>query len=312
MKHILILVLSSLGALGCYKTSKSTETDTGNDTDADADTDTDADADTDTDADADADTDADADADTDADADADTGIAIASDCADGHGRLDNKTGLCWQHPMASHAYEWQKAIDYCDSLTLGGHDDWRLPSREDFIEMLGGCGDPEFDRFGENYIYCDDCTTSATCTALFEFDTDLYWSSSPNAFNSGWDVNFINGNMYSNGIDNLSIFVRCVRSGPTDTDTDLDCSGQSEEACEADEDCIPRHGQRADSDGSCIGSEYEYAGCSSMGKDCLDSTGYAVDLEGNCWEFSSIGCDPDDFRPAQDGECPEFVYCLGR
>jgi hypothetical protein len=90
------------------------------------------------------------------------------------------------------------------------------------------------------------------------------------------------------------------------------CMSKSEEDCEADEDCIPRKGILAEADGSCIGSKREYAGCSSMEKECKDDTGYAVDPEGNCWEFSSSGCYPDDFRPAQDGECPEFVYCPGR
>ena len=60
-------------------------------------------------------------------------------CSLGTGRYDSITRLCWQHPEAPDSYQWQKAADYCDNLTLGGQSDWSLPSRQDFIDLLGGC-----------------------------------------------------------------------------------------------------------------------------------------------------------------------------
>ena len=84
----------------------------------------------DTDIDTDSDSDGDSDADADTDTHADDGIDVAPDCADGHGRLDENTGLSWQHPRASVCSGWPGANDHCDKLTLGGHNDWRLPSIE--------------------------------------------------------------------------------------------------------------------------------------------------------------------------------------
>ena len=137
--------------------------------------------------------------------------AVVSDC-DG-GRYDEATGLCWQHPKASETYEWQEAIDYCDGLDLGGHTDWVLPTRQNFIDMLGGCDSAVL---GEGNGYCNTCAASATCSALFGADTDLYWSSS--SYNSpiggdAWGVNFDGGNLYDTD-KVVTLYVRCVRSGP--------------------------------------------------------------------------------------------------
>lgn len=46
--------------------------------------------------------------------------------------VDDVTGLVWQQQAPDGDFTWQEAIDYCDTLDLGGRSDWRLPSR---IEM---------------------------------------------------------------------------------------------------------------------------------------------------------------------------------
>lgn len=40
---------------------------------------------------------------------------------------DEATGLMWMQQDAGAALDWEDALAYADSLTLGGHDDWRLP-----------------------------------------------------------------------------------------------------------------------------------------------------------------------------------------
>jgi hypothetical protein len=50
--------------------------------------------------------------------------------------LDNVTGLAWQRNVPSTWLTWEQALDYCASLTLGGLDDWRLPSRIELISIL--------------------------------------------------------------------------------------------------------------------------------------------------------------------------------
>jgi uncharacterized protein DUF1566 len=130
-----------------------------------------------------------------------------ADCADGQGKLDENTNLCWQHPKASGTYEWQEAIDYCDDLDLAGNTDWYLPGRDDFIDLLDDC---DSDVTSGDSGYCNSCYESATCSALFGSDYEEYWSSSPYDSNYAWYVYFDSGGVnYSNvSSDN---YVRCVR-----------------------------------------------------------------------------------------------------
>ncbi len=41
---------------------------------------------------------------------------------------DNVTGLIWAQELSTSAYSWTDAGKYCDTLTLGGYSDWRLPT----------------------------------------------------------------------------------------------------------------------------------------------------------------------------------------
>jgi hypothetical protein len=41
---------------------------------------------------------------------------------------DNVTGLFWAQDLSTSAYSWTDASEYCESLTLGGYTDWRLPT----------------------------------------------------------------------------------------------------------------------------------------------------------------------------------------
>ncbi|MGQ1947901.1 Lcl C-terminal domain-containing protein [Geofilum sp. OHC36d9] len=41
---------------------------------------------------------------------------------------DNVTGLIWAQELSTSSYSWSDAVKYCDTLTLGGYSDWRLPS----------------------------------------------------------------------------------------------------------------------------------------------------------------------------------------
>ncbi|MFO8073093.1 MAG: hypothetical protein R6V85_14575 [Polyangia bacterium] len=120
---------------------------------------------------ADADTDSDTDSDTDTDTDSDTD----SDSDDPHhcagGRLDPATGLCWQNPPLDESeYFWPQD---CLDLELGGHDDWYIPTRQDFVELLGGC---DQGVLSGNYGYCNSCAQSETCSALFGDDQGYYWA----------------------------------------------------------------------------------------------------------------------------------------
>ncbi|MFO8073449.1 MAG: DUF1566 domain-containing protein, partial [Polyangia bacterium] len=128
------------------------------------------------------------------------------DCAGG--RLDEAGGLCWQHPNSC-CHEWQKARDYCESLELAGHDDWYLPSREEIVGLLGGC---DSDVGDGQAGFCDPCSESETCTALFEADLNAYWSSSQDVPGSdqAWSVYFDTGTV-AQWYTQCAMVVRCVR-----------------------------------------------------------------------------------------------------
>ncbi|MGK3971705.1 DUF1566 domain-containing protein [Sorangium sp. So ce118] len=61
---------------------------------------------------------------------------------------DNVTCLDWQQSPPSESYTWEQAIGYCDNLTLGGHSDWRLPTRIEMTSIVDFTRSPATDRDG--------------------------------------------------------------------------------------------------------------------------------------------------------------------
>ena len=60
---------------------------------------------------------------------------------------DSVTGLMWQRSPDATGKLHADALSYCDALDLGGHTDWRLPSRLEYISILdegfqNGCAMP--------------------------------------------------------------------------------------------------------------------------------------------------------------------------
>lgn len=50
---------------------------------------------------------------------------------------DISTGLCFQRNMSSSGQSnWANAISYCDTLSLGGNTDWRLPTRHELHSIV--------------------------------------------------------------------------------------------------------------------------------------------------------------------------------
>jgi len=134
------------------------------------------------------------------------------DCAGG--RLDESTGLCWQHPpargSAAAGFTREQASGYCAGLDLAGHRDWRLPGRRDFVDLLQGCDAAVLEGdVGE----CNSCAASATCAPLFGPDRGWYWSATPMDGEPGiaWDVRFDLGLLLGGAVDDRS-GVRCVRA----------------------------------------------------------------------------------------------------
>ncbi len=62
--------------------------------------------------------------------------------------VDDVTCLEWQKTPPSTNLTWQDALDYCDGLTLAGHDDWRLPTRVEMASIVDFTQGPALDKTG--------------------------------------------------------------------------------------------------------------------------------------------------------------------
>ena len=115
--------------------------------------------------------------------------------------IDSRTNLEWQDDYSDNSKKikeatWQDAIDYCESLTLDGHTNWRLPNVNELISLL--------DYYSKQQPLID---------ASFENTySNYYWSSSSEAklHNYVWIIHFYYGYQYSN-TKNKKNSVRCVR-----------------------------------------------------------------------------------------------------
>jgi hypothetical protein len=134
--------------------------------------------------------------------------------------IDNVTGLQWQDnesitkqwltdenyntcdnnnsSTACYDTSGDTATTYCESLTLGGYSDWRLPSIEELETLVD-----------------DGRYNPAVTTKVFQhISSSNYWSSTTDAYYTSvaWYVYFFYG--YSVGIRKTNNFyVRCVRGG---------------------------------------------------------------------------------------------------
>lgn len=110
---------------------------------------------------------------------------------------DNTTGLQWQDNIQPHAKTWKDAINYCESLQLGGMNDWRLPNFNELNSLVNdNVYDPSISSIFVNTI------------------SNYYWSSTTSAIDTdyAWIVFFYNGDQdYSFKTDKS--YIMCVRAG---------------------------------------------------------------------------------------------------
>lgn len=119
--------------------------------------------------------------------------------------LDNHTGLCWQYDDYNGAKFWVDAIDYCNSLDLGGHTDWHLPTAVEGITI---------------FDYSCYSATPNHCFSNFQniaFDwvtaTSDYWTGTtrPDDSRYAYRLRMDSGYLTYNGKGG-NHYVRCVRS----------------------------------------------------------------------------------------------------
>jgi hypothetical protein len=120
---------------------------------------------------------------------------------------DMVTGLIWQQRWApgipgapTEVLTQIQAADYCQSLILGGYQDWRVPT---LIELVS--------------IVDDSTSNPSTYPSFAATPPVVFWSATPTAGvpANAWAVTFSNGEFLASQMSNAH-HIRCVRSGPRD------------------------------------------------------------------------------------------------
>ena len=123
--------------------------------------------------------------------------------------LDKATGLMWQDRPGSekNAMTWQDAVNYCQDLSLEGHNDWRLPSRYE-LETI-------FEENKQDYLKLSLIEGFQYITIQSAYrDPWFYWSSTtvPSDTSSARGFTFYNDPQFSAGEKRDLHHVRCVRT----------------------------------------------------------------------------------------------------
>ena len=112
---------------------------------------------------------------------------------------DTKLKLSWQDNDAAKMTKksWEGAIQYCQNISLGGQNDWRLPSYSELQSIV------DHDRHN----------SAVNATFQNVHGSDNYWSSTSYESDEklAWVVNFYYGySLYNSKSE--AYYVRCVRS----------------------------------------------------------------------------------------------------
>jgi hypothetical protein len=111
---------------------------------------------------------------------------------------DGTTNLMWEQVVSTTSLTWSAAQQYCATLTLGGHADWRLPTKIELVSIVD---------FG---IAAPGPTLDTTAFPLTL--VGYYWSATPDATSptNMWSVNFYNAYTSVSATSN-ALHTRCVR-----------------------------------------------------------------------------------------------------
>jgi hypothetical protein len=111
--------------------------------------------------------------------------------------VDGTTRLMWQRQVPAGGHDWAQAGAYCACLQLGGHDDWRLPTRIELVSLV-------------DYTRAFPAIDPA---AFPDTPSEWFWTSTERADEpaSAWFVYFENGYSHHHAKDEPSWRVRCVR-----------------------------------------------------------------------------------------------------
>jgi hypothetical protein len=114
--------------------------------------------------------------------------------------LNNLNFLIWQDntDVKTNSHTWSEAINYCDSLNLGGNSDWRLPNINELNTLV--------DIKNFNPAIQSDFVANIN-------SSKIYWSSTSSKHDlaNAWVVNFLFGESLFTS-KTSSYGTRCVRN----------------------------------------------------------------------------------------------------
>ena len=111
------------------------------------------------------------------------GINAFADNGDGT-ITDNATGLTWMQTDSGSGMNWSDALNYCESSTASGYDDWRLPSAKELQSIVDYSRSPAT----TNSAAIDPIFQTSTITAENgAVDYPFYWTSTTHVSTRGGD-----------------------------------------------------------------------------------------------------------------------------
>ena len=113
---------------------------------------------------------------------------------------DNKTRFVWQREDDGSKRDWESAITYCESLSLGSNSDWRLPNIKE-LQSITDAGQS---------------SPAINSTAFPNTQSAYYWSSTTYLTDTTivWSIPFNGVYVYQSRSKSVHTnYVRCVRGG---------------------------------------------------------------------------------------------------
>ena len=113
---------------------------------------------------------------------------------------DERTGLMWEQGLCPVRYAWVDAtkvrIAELNAAALGGHTDWRLPTRAELVSLI------------------EDTRHDPWCDPILTCQSSIYWSATTcqDDPSSAWLVFFLDGDVYAD-VKGNTYYVRGVRGG---------------------------------------------------------------------------------------------------